>query len=378
MRFETKAIRLAWTADPDTNAVISPIHLSTSYAFNEVTKHTGFDYSRSHNPTRITLERVLAGLEGGAHALAYASGMAATDAILGHLVAGDEIVAAVNLYGGTLRLFEAIYQPRGVKFVYVPGDDPADFAKAITPRTKLLWIESPTNPQLQLLDIAALAKVAADRGVPSVVDNTFASPFCQQPLALGATLVLHSTTKFIAGHHDVVGGGVITNDPKWAERLYFYQNTVGAVPSPFDCYLIMRGAKTLALRMRQHALNAEALARFLVTHPRVERVFYPGLESDPGHALAKRQMTSFGGMVTFTIKGGREDVNAVVKKFKIMHFTESLGGCESFVCHPTTMSHEVLSPEQRAAAGVTENMIRVSAGIEHPDDLVEDMRQALA
>lgn len=378
MKFETKAIRLAHTPDSTTNAVITPIHLGTTFQFSEVNKNTGYDYGRSINPTRVALERVLAGLEGAEFGIAYASGMAATDALLSVLVPGDEIVAARNLYGGTLRLFESIYTPRQVKFIYVDGGEAADFRAAITSNTRIVWLETPTNPQLQIIDIRAISAVCREKGVPLIVDNTFASPFFQRPLELGADVVLHSTTKYIAGHHDVIGGAVLTSDAKWHEKMRFFQNTAGAVPGPFDCYLTIRGLKTLAIRMRQHESNALAIARFLKSHPFVKDTIYPGLPDHPQHELARRQMDGFGGMVTFIVQGGTEHVNAFATSLKVFHFAESLGGAESLICHPSTMSHAVLTDEERARAGITPAMIRISVGIEHPDDLIADLAQALS
>ncbi|MCC6546848.1 PLP-dependent transferase [Candidatus Sumerlaeota bacterium] len=378
MRFETKAIRLAHTPDPTTNAVISALHLSTTYQFDEVGKNTGYDYGRSINPTRIAMERVLAGLEDGEHCISFSSGMAATDALLSVLVPGDEVVSARNLYGGTIRLFESIYIPRGVKFIYVDGTAPDDFAKVITPRTRMVWLETPTNPQLQIFDIALFSDLAKAKGTSLIVDNTFASPYCQQPLALGADVVLHSTTKYIAGHHDVIGGALITSNAWWNEKMRFFQNTAGAVPGPFDCYQTIRGLKTLAIRMRAHEANAVALARHLEKHPFVKEVLFPGLANHPQHELAKKQMTGFGGMLSFNIRAGSNAVNALAKALRVFHFAESLGGTESLICHPTTMSHAVMTEEDRQRAGITEAMIRVSVGIEHPDDLIEDIDRALA
>lgn len=378
MKFETKAIRLGHAPDPQSRAVIPPIHQGTTFQFTGIGENTGYEYSRTGNPTRTLLEQCLAGLEGAAHGIAFGSGMAATDAVLSLLKPGDEVVTARNLYGGTQRLFESFYTPRNIKFVYIDESDIDAYRAAITPRTKLVWLETPTNPQLQIIDIAAVAAVSREAGVLLVVDNTFASPYFQQPFALGADIVLHSTTKYINGHNDVVGGVVLTNDPQIDEAVRFFQNTAGAIPGPFDCYLTLRGIKTLALRMRQHGENAMAVARFLRAHPLVARVYYPGLESHPGHDLAARQMTGFAGMVTFDLDGGIEEVNAFVRALQIFHFAESLGGAESLVCHPTTMSHAVLTEEQRAQAGIGENMLRLSIGLEHQDDLVADLEGALA
>jgi cystathionine beta-lyase/cystathionine gamma-synthase len=377
LKFETKAIVLSRHNDPTTNTVITPIFQGTTYRFDEILKSTGFEYGRSQNPTRSALETCLAGLEGARHAISFGSGMAATDAIVSGLVPGDHVVAACNLYGGTLRLFESFYIPRGVSFTYVSGDSLEEFRAAIRPSTRFVWLETPTNPQLQIIDIAAVAAVAHAANVPVVVDNTFASPVAQQPLELGADIILHSTTKYIAGHHDVIGGAVITSDDAFAEKMRFYQNTVGAVPSPFDCYLTIRGIKTLALRMRQHQVNALALAQYLATDPHVTRVIYPGLGDHPQHGLAKRQMKGFGGMVTCYIKGGKTEVNKFAKALRIWNFAESLGGTESLVCHPETMSHAVLNDEQRAAAGIDSSMLRFSTGIEASEDLIEDVSAAL-
>ena len=377
MRFETKAIRLGHEPDPKTRAVIPPIHLGVTYQFNEVGIEPEFDYSRANNPTRALLERTLAGLENTRFGVCFASGMAATDGILSPLLPGDEVVAARNIYGGTWRLFESVYRPRGVNIVYVDGDDPADWKKAITGKTRMLWLETPTNPQLQIFDISAFAAIAHEAGLPLVVDNTFASPYFQRPAEFGADIVLQSTTKFLSGHHDVMGGAVMTNSEEWYEKLRFYQNTAGGVPSSFDCYLIQRGLKTLALRMRQHNETAQAVAEFLSDHPAVEKTLYPGLPDSPGHELAKRQMSGFGGMVTAFLKGTERDVKNFTERLRIFHFAESLGGAESLMCHPTTMSHAVLTEEERRAAGITYQMIRASVGLEHPEDLMEDLRQAL-
>lgn len=377
MKFETKVIQPGHKPAAVHDAVVVPIFQSSTYHFASVGVHNGYEYSRSGNPTRTALENVLATLEEATACVAYSSGMAATDAILSVLVPGDEVVAARNLYSGTLRLFESIYGPRQIKFVYVDGNDPESFRKVLTAKTRMIWLETPTNPQLQVFDIPALAAVAKAGKVPLVVDNTFASPYLQRPLTMGADVVIHSTTKYISGHNDVVGGAVLTNDAWWTEKMRFFQNTAGAVPGPMDCYLALRGIKTLPLRMRQHCANAQALAEFLHVHPKVSHVYYPGLPSHPDHALAKKQMSGFGGMVSFDIKGGKAAAQAFFEKMKVIHFAESLGGVESLACHPQTMSHAVLTEPERNAAGITENMIRMSIGIEHPDDLIEDVRQAL-
>jgi cystathionine gamma-lyase len=378
VKFETKAIRLAHEPDPKHRAVISPLHLGTTFQFAHLGDEPQFDYSRSNNPTRDALERTLAGLEGGTYGVAFASGMAACDGVLATLKPGDQVVSARQLYGGMPRLFEEYYRPRGVDIRYVDQiDDPSAFTEAITGKTRMIWVETPTNPQLQLIDIAAVGEIAKQHQIPLVVDNTFASPYFQQPLELGADIVVHSTTKYIAGHHDVLGGAVITSNEKWYEKVRHYQNTAGAVPSSFDCYMISRGLKTLALRMRQHEASAFAIVKFLKNHPAVESVIYPGLEDHPQHELAKKQMSGFGGMVSVFLKADLEQIECFCLSFKIFHFAESLGGAESLICHPTTMSHAVLTEEERLAAGVTPQMIRISVGLEHEDDLIEDLENAL-
>lgn len=377
MKFETKAIRVGQKIDPTTGAVIVPIYQSTTYAFHNVGEPRQFEYTRSGNPTRHAYETCLASLECGEHCITYSSGMAATDAALAILEPGDNVVSCYNIYGGTLRLFESIYVKRGISFTYVKGDNPADFAAAIKPNTRLVWLETPANPTLELLDIAAISKATRSERVNVLVDNTFCSPYLQNPLTLGATLVLQSTTKYIGGHSDLVGGAMITNDPVLAEKLRFYQFSVGAVPSAFDCYLALRGMKTMSLRMKQHCANALRIAQFLEVHPKVERVYYPGLPNHPSHELAKRQMRDFGGMVTFVAKTDRAGLNRMINGITCFFFAESLGGVESLICHPPTMSHAVLTEEQRVEMGIPDNMLRLSVGIEHIDDLLEDLSKAL-
>ncbi|MGF1574230.1 MAG: trans-sulfuration enzyme family protein [Sumerlaeia bacterium] len=377
MKFETKAIRVGQKIDPTTGAVIVPIYQSTTYAFHSVGEPRSFEYTRSGNPTRHAYETCLASLECGKHAVTYSSGMAATDAALSLLQPGEHVVSCSNIYGGTLRLFESVYKKRGIEFTYVKGDNPADFAAAMKPNTRMVWLETPANPTLELLDIEAISAATRSDKIQVLVDNTFCSPYLQNPLKLGATLVLQSTTKYIGGHSDLVGGAVITNDDETAEALRFYQFTVGAVPSAFDCYLALRGMKTLSLRMKQHCENALAVARFLRQHPKVDRVYYPGLEEHPSHELAKRQMRHFGGMVTFVAKTDRAGLNRMIDGITCFFFAESLGGVESLICHPPTMSHAVLSEEQRMEMGIPDNMLRLSVGIEHIDDLLEDLAKAL-
>ncbi len=377
MKFATKAIRDGQQPDPTTGSVIVPIYQTANFVFEGVGQPHAYEYSRSANPTRTALEQCLASLEEARFGLAFSSGMAAEDAVLSILRPGDHVVASENLYGGTFRLFEQVWRPRQVSFTYVAGSDPQAFAKAITSCTRLVWVETPANPLLQLVDLRAVAQASRAAGVPLVVDNTFASPFFQRPLTLGASIVVHSTTKYVSGHSDVIGGAVLTSDEKLHEAIKFYQNAVGAVPGPQDCWLTLRGLKTLAVRMKQHEQNALAVAKFLTQQPKVREVIYPGLASHPQHELARSQMDGFGAIVTFRLDGGRADVSRFVKKLKVFLFAESLGGVESLACHPATMSHATMTPEERQRIGITEGTVRLSVGIEDVADLIEDLGQAL-
>jgi cystathionine beta-lyase/cystathionine gamma-synthase len=377
VKFATKAIRQGQEPDPATGSIIVPIYQTVNFVFDGVGQPRGYEYSRSANPTRTALEKCLASLEEARFGLAFSSGMAAEDAVLSILRPGDHVVASENLYGGTFRLFEQVWGPRQISFTYVNGADPQAFARAITPQTKLVWVETPANPLLQLVDLRAVAQVSRAASVPLVVDNTFASPYFQRPLTLGASVVVHSTTKYVSGHSDVIGGAVLTSDEKLYEAIKFYQNAVGAVSGPQDCWLSLRGLKTLAVRMRQHEQNALAIAQFLSQHPKVREVLYPGLPSHPQHELAKSQMDGFGAMVTFRLDGGRAEVSKLVKKLKVFLFAESLGGVESLACHPATMSHATMTPEERQRIGITEGTLRLSVGIEDVADLIEDLDQAL-
>jgi len=377
MRFSTKAIRAGQRPDPTTGSIIVPVYQAVNFVFDDVARPHGFEYSRSGNPTRTALEQCLASLEEARFGLAFGSGMAATDAVLSILRPGDHVVSAEHIYGGTFRLFEQVCRPRGVNFTYVDGTRPEAFAKAMQPATKLIWIETPANPLLQLVDVRAVAEIVHDHGAKLVADNTFPSPYFQRPLTQGADIVMHSTTKYVSGHSDVIGGAVLTNDPLLHEAIKFYQNAAGAVPGPWDCWLSLRGLKTLAVRMRQHETNARAIAEFLEKHPKVERTIYPGLPSHPQHELARAQMDGFGAIVTFQLDGGVEQVRRFVKALKIFLFAESLGGVESLVCHPATMSHATLTPEERRKIGITDGTIRLSVGIEDVEDLIEDLDRAL-
>ena len=378
MKFSTKALHVGQDADVATGATIVPIYQTATFTQDGVNVTKGYDYSRTGNPTRTALEKVIAALEEGKHGLAFASGMAAEAAVTSILRPGDHVVAASGLYGGTYRLFEKVLRPQQVSFSYVDDFTAASFASAIRPQTKLIWIETPTNPLLRLIDIAALAEVGKSRGVALAVDNTFASPYLQRPLTLGATVVVHSTTKYIAGHSDVVGGAVVTNDAKLFEEIAFHQNAVGAIPGPFDAWLTLRGIKTLAVRMRQHELNAQAVADFLSRHRRVDKVHYPGLPSHPGHELAKRQMSGFGGMISFSLAGGAAEAVKFLQALKVFSLAESLGGVESLACSPAAMTHASVPPEERLRQGITPGLVRLSVGIEDAEDLIEDLEQALS
>lgn len=378
MRFATKAIREGQPPDPATGSIIAPVYQTVNFVFDDIGKPHGFEYSRSANPTRTSLETCLASLECADFGLAFGSGMAAVNAVLSLLCPGDHVVAARHIYGGTSRLFEKVYEPLGVSFSYVDGTSDNAFEQAARPNTRMFWIETPANPLLQLVDVAAVSRHAHARGIHVVADNTFASPFFQRPLTQGADIVLHSTTKYISGHSDVIGGAVLVSKPALHQALRFHQNAAGAVPGPWDCWLTLRGLKTLALRMRQHESNAMAIATLLSRHSKVEEVIYPGLPSHPQHELARRQMDGFGGIVTFRLPGGLERVRSFLKATKLFFFAESLGGVESLVCHPATMSHASLTSEQRADLGITDGTLRLSLGIEDPADLCEDLSSALA
>jgi cystathionine gamma-lyase len=379
MRFATKAIHVGQEPDPATGATIVPIYQTSTYTQEAPGQHKGYEYSRTANPTRTALEECVASLEGGDYGLAFASGLAATVATMSLLSPGDHVVAGDDLYGGTYRLFDKVLaHTGGLEFTYADTTDPEAVEKALRPETKLLWIETPTNPLLTLSDIALLSEMARERGAVVAVDNTFASPYFQRPLSLGADIVVHSTTKYMGGHSDVIGGAVVTSNPDFYERMKFYQNAAGGVPGPFDSWIVLRGLKTLAVRMRQHEENALAVAEFLQGHPEVETVSYPGLPNHPQHELAKRQMSGFSGMVSFTLKGGAEAAYAAVQKTEVFHFAESLGGVESLITHPATMTHAAIPREQREARGVTDGLMRLSVGIEDKEDLIADLDHAIS
>jgi cystathionine gamma-lyase len=378
LRFETLAIHAGQAPDPTTGAIMTPVYLTSTYVQDGPGEHKGFEYSRTQNPTRHALQDCIAALEGARHGLAFASGLAATDAVLHLLSAGDHVLASDDVYGGTFRIFDKVFRRLGVEFGAVDMVDPANVARAMRPTTRLVWIESPTNPMLKIVDLAAVARIARERGARTVVDNTFATPFFQRPLDHGIDVVVHSTTKYLNGHSDVIGGAIATSDGELFERLRFLQNAVGAVPSPMDSFLVLRGLKTLPVRMERHAANALALARFLMDHPQVERITYPGLPSHPQHALAARQMKGFGGMLTFVLRGGLEAARAFLKEVRVFACAESLGGVESLIEHPAIMTHASVPRETREKLGISDGLIRVSAGIEHVDDLVADLERGFA
>jgi cystathionine beta-lyase/cystathionine gamma-synthase len=376
--FSTRAIHAGQRPDPTTGAVITPIYQTSTYAQEALGRNKGFEYARTHNVTRAALEGNLAALEGGKHGLCFASGLAATNTLIQTLTAGDHVVAGDNLYGGTYRLFQKVMSKFGVEFTFVPSADIAAIERAFRANTRLLFVETPTNPMMQLTDLAAVSEKAHARGIKVVVDNTFMTPYFQRPLALGCDVALHSVTKYLNGHSDLVGGAIVTSDEMLAEQLRFLQNAAGAVPGPMDCWLALRGTKTLAVRMERHDRNARALAALLAERLGPERVFYPGLPTHPQHALAKRQATGFGGMISFVPgDGSLEAGRRVFDRFRLFTRAESLGGVESLVCHPASMTHASVPREARLAIGFADGLIRLSVGIEDESDLRDDLAMAL-
>jgi cystathionine gamma-lyase/cystathionine beta-lyase/cystathionine gamma-lyase/homocysteine desulfhydrase len=377
-RFSTICLHAGQEPDPSTGAIITPIFQTATYVQDALGQHKGFEYARTQNPTRSALEGNLAAIEGGKAAFAFASGMSAIGAIAGRLSSGDHVIVTDNTYGGTFRLFDKVLTRYGLTFSFVDTSDHSCIERAFTPRTKLLFIETPTNPVLRITDLAAAVKLAHGRGALVAVDNTFASPCLQRPLEFGADLVVHSTTKYLNGHSDSVGGVVIANRDEDIEWLRFIQNSAGAILSPFDCWLVLRGTKTLPLRMAQHSANGLALAQYLSTHPKVTRALYPGLPDHPQHELATRQMPKgFGGMLSFEVESF-DAARAVLNRFRLMSLAESLGGVETLVCHPASMTHASVPADRRTSIGITDSMIRISTGIEDIEDLKEDLEQALA
>jgi cystathionine beta-lyase/cystathionine gamma-synthase len=377
MQFPTTAIHSARGCDPQTGAVTTPIYQTSTYEQLEPGVHRGYGYSRTENPTRRALEESLASLEGGGHGLAFASGLAAASAALSLLSVGDHVVAGRDLYGGAYRLFTKVFARFGVSFTFVDATDVAAIRAAIRPATKLVWLETPSNPLLSITDVAAACAVARERGATSLVDNTFATPWLQRPLDLGADIVLHSTTKYLNGHADVIGGALVVRSQELFDRLRFLQNAVGAVPGPQDCFLVLRGIKTLDLRMDRHCANARAVAGFLIEHPKVAAVHWPGLPTHPGHAVAKRQMKDFGAVLSFELKADVAAAKAFTKRTKLFALAESLGSVRSLLCHPPTMTHASVEPEVRRKNGISDGLIRLSVGCEAAVDLVADLDQAL-
>ena len=378
MRFETLAVHAGQGPDPTYGAVMVPIYQVSTFAYKGVGRPGPFDYSRSGNPTRKALEDCLAALEGGARGFAFATGMAAEATLLALFQAGDHVLVHDDLYGGTYRLLASITANQGIAVEFINLRDLDALRAAIRPETRLIWTETPTNPLMNLLDLQAIGEIARSRSVLTVCDNTFLSPFFQRPLDLGIDIALHSTTKYINGHSDVVGGAIVVKDAALAEQVYFLQNAMGAVPGPLDCFLVLRGIKTLPLRMKAHEQNALEIARWLEKHPKVSRVLHPGLESHPQHALAARQMKGFSGTFSFRVKGGQEAAFRLLGSVKLFALAESLGGVESLIEHPWSMTHLSMPEGVRASAGITEDLIRVSVGIEHVEDLEADLEQALA
>ncbi len=374
--FSTRAIHAGQSPDPSTGAIMTPVYLTSTYVQESPGVHKGWEYSRTHNPTRRAFENCLASLEGGSHGFAFASGCAATTTVLHLLQAGDHVIAGDDMYGGTFRLFERILKHHGTDFSYVDLTNPDNFAKAIKPNTRMVWLETPTNPTLKLVDIKKIATEAKKHGILVAVDNTFMSPYFQRPLLLGADIVVHSVTKYIGGHSDVVGGAAVTNRADLAEKLQFLTNSMGGIQAAFDAFLCLRSLKTLPLRMKAHEANAMAIAKFLEAHPKVEKVVYPGLASHPQHALAKEQMTGMGGMITFFIKGGMDSARKFLENVNVFALAESLGGVESLIEHPAIMTHASVPAENRKALGIDDSLIRLSVGVEDLEDLIADLKNA--
>lgn len=378
VRLGTKYIHAGAEPDPSTGAIMTPIYQTSTYVQEAPGVNKGFEYARSQNPTRKALEEAYAQLEEGKFGLAFSSGVAATDAVIKLLAPGDEVIAANDMYGGTYRLFTKIFAKFGIKFIYVDTTDVSNISKAISPATKLIWIETPTNPLMNITDIAAVSVIAKSAGALLCVDNTFASPYLQNPLTLGADIVMHSATKYLGGHSDLIQGCLMMNDADLREQLYFIQKSCGAVPGPMDCFLVLRGIKTLHVRMQRHCENGEKIARHLRNHPKVERVYWCGFEDHHNYAIAKQQMRGFGGMMSFTLKDDSvENAKRVLSSTKVFSLAESLGGVESLINHPASMTHASIPREERIKNGLSDSLIRLSVGIEDVEDLIEDLDQAI-
>jgi cystathionine gamma-lyase len=377
MRIDTLAIHAGQEPDPSTGAIMTPVYQTSTYVQTAPGEHKGYEYSRSQNPTRKALEGNLAALEGAAHGLAFASGCAAAATLMHMLDSGAHVVCADDVYGGTYRLFDKVFERSGISFSFVDLTEPSALRNAIRPETKAVWLETPTNPLLKVIDLAAIAEVAHERGLVVICDNTFMTPVLQRPLELGCDIVVHSTTKYLNGHSDVIGGFVCTNDAGHAERLRFLQNAIGAVPGPWDAWLVLRGTKTLPLRMRAHDANGRRVAAYLAERADIEKVIYPGLPSHPQHELAARQASGFGGMISLVVRGGLPRARAFLSALRIFSLAESLGGVESLAEHPAIMTHASIEPAKRAALGIADGLVRLSVGIEDADDLIGDIEQAL-
>ncbi len=376
MRFDTLAIHAGQNPDPTTGAIMTPVYFTSTYVQDGPGEHKGYEYSRTKNPTRVALEGCLATLEGAKYGAAFGSGCAASNALMHLLSQGDHVVCSDDVYGGTFRLFDKVFTRHGLTISYVDMTKPENIEKAITAKTKMIWVETPTNPMLKLVDLTAAAEIAKKHKLISVCDNTFMTPYFQRPLDHGFDIVTHSTTKYLNGHSDVVGGFVATSNKELSERISFLQNAVGGVPGPMDSFLVLRGVKTLHVRMQRHAENAEKIAEFLTTHPKVNKVTFPGLTSHPQHELAKKQMKGFGGMMTFDMKGGLENARKFLKTVKVFACAESLGGVESLIEHPAIMTHASIPKENREKLGITDGLIRLSVGIEDSNDLIDDLKAA--
>lgn len=377
MKFETKAIHAGITPDPTTGAIIPPIYQTATFVLEGIGKSRGFDYTRSTNPTRKVLEDNVAAMEGGAHGISFASGMSGVDAVMKLFSSGDHIVTSDDVYGGVSRLFNTILTRYGLTFTFVDSTDPANVEAAIQPNTKLIWLETPTNPMLKVTDLEAVAKIGKKHGIMTGVDSTFATPALLRPLEWGIDIVLHSTTKYLSGHNQIIGGLVVCNDDKIHEQLRYMQKSIGAVSSPFDCWLTLLGIKTLALRMEKHSSNGMAVAKFLEAHPKVDRVIYPGLPSHPGHEVAKAQMSNFSGMISFELKGTIDSGIQLMEGVKLAQLAESLGAVETMITHPATMTHADVPREERMARGFRDTLVRLSVGIEDVEDIIADLEQAL-
>lgn len=378
LHFDTKTIHAGQSPDPTTGAIMPPIYQTSTYVQESPGKHKGYAYARGKNPTRTALEKNIAALENAKYGLCFSSGMGATDAVIKLLRPGDEVITGNDLYGGSYRMFTKVFEPYGIKFHFIDLSDANNIKNYLNEKTKMIWIETPTNPTMQIIDIAVCSTIAKANKLILAVDNTFASPYLQNPIDLGADIVMHSVTKYLGGHSDVVMGALCTNDDKLYEQLAFIHNSCGATPGPFDSFLVLRGIKTLHLRMERHCFNGEKIAHFLRSHPKVEKVYWPGFEDHPNHTIAKKQMRGFGGMISFVVKGNNvEEAFRMASSLKVFSLAESLGGVESLINHPATMTHASIPKAEREKAGVVDCLLRLSVGVEHVDDLINDLKQAL-